>query len=269
MKNIHLIPDIAHLEKTMELANKYQADFEYNDFFIPQVFQNQEEIERRIRIYKALERDRRKDTLHGAFLDITIHSQDEEIRRVSQNRVRQSLSIAEELGIRGVVFHANLIPGYYAEAYLEGFLADSVEFWKRMLLEFPSLEIYIENMFEARVDELKALATAMEGEQRFGICLDYAHTKVFGRDDKDWLEQLAPYIRHFHINDNDLQNDLHQAVGKGRIDWKDFFVRLRKHQTDASVLVEVRDLKAWEESVIFMQRIQESPYYEKEQEDGE
>lgn len=260
MKQIHLIPDISNLEKTMELANKYHAAFEYNDFFIPQVLADPGEVQRRIRIYKALDRDRKKDTLHGAFLDITIHSQDEEIRRVSEKRVRQSLSIAQELGIRGVVFHANLIPGYYAKAYLEGFLTSSVSFWKQMLLEFPSLEIYMENMFEARVDEWKALAEAMKGEARFGICLDYAHSVVFGKDGKDWVEQLAPYIRHCHVNDNDLRGDLHQAVGSGRIDWKDFSGKMKKNQIETSVLVEVKDLQAWEDSVAFMKEMGCYPY---------
>lgn len=268
MKYIHLIPDINNLEKTMKFADKYHAVFEYNDFFLPQVFTNQAEVQRRIQIYKALDRDRSNDTLHGAFLDITIHSQDEAIRKVSEERVRQSLSIAETLGIRGVVFHANLIPGYYADAYLEGWLNASTEFWKRMLLEFPSLEIYIENMFEARVNELKRLVEAMRGETRFGICLDYAHTMVFGKDGKDWVKKLAPYIRHCHVNDNDLQGDLHWAVGKGRIDWKDFSDRMRKNQVDTSVLIEVKDLDEWEEAFLFMKKMKVYPYCEKEKEDA-
>lgn len=260
MKNIYLIPDINNLEKTMELAEKYQAYFEYNDFFLPLVFSDEKEIARRIEIYKALDRDRSKDTLHGAFLDITIHSQDPEIRKVSEGRVRQSLAIAEELGIRGVVFHANLIAGYYAKTYLEGWLSSSVQFWKKMLKEYPTLEIYIENMFESRFEDLKQLAEAMKEETRFGICLDYAHTSVFGKEHNDWVEQLSPYIRHFHINDNDLQDDQHQTVGNGEIDWEIFTEKMKKNQIDASVLVEVRELSSWEDSVDFMKKNNVYPY---------
>ena len=48
MKDIYLIPDIYNLEKTMELAKEYEASFEYNDFFLPQVLSDEEELKRRI-----------------------------------------------------------------------------------------------------------------------------------------------------------------------------------------------------------------------------
>ena len=126
MKDLYMIPDFENLEKTRKLAEKYNAYFEYNDFYMPAVYSDKEELKKRIQVYKALERDRSHDMLHGAFLDITIHSQDSEIRKISENRIRQSLSIAEELGIRGVVFHANLIAGFYAGYYLDGWFTASV-----------------------------------------------------------------------------------------------------------------------------------------------
>lgn len=254
MKEIYMIPDYDNLEKTMELAEKYNAYFEYNDFCMPSVYSNSEEVEKRIQLYKALERDRSHDMLHGAFLDVTIHSQDSEIRRLSEERVRQSLSIAEELGIRGVVFHANLIAGFYAEFYLDGWFEASIKFWKQMLIEYPTVEIYIENMFESRVDDLKRLAEAMKEEERFGICLDYSHFQVFGKDGKDWAEELAPYVKHSHINDNNLEDDSHWGVGNGATDWKVYTAKMQKNQIEASVLIEVKPLDSFEKSVVFMKK---------------
>ena len=101
MNDLYLIPDIHNLEKTVKLSKQYGAYFEYNDFFLPQVLDDKEEVEKRIKIYKTLDRDRSKDTLHGVFLDIIIHSMDEKIRSVSEERIRQVLCIAEELEIRG------------------------------------------------------------------------------------------------------------------------------------------------------------------------
>lgn len=253
LKNIHMIPDMEHIEESLELAFGYQACFEYNDFFLPQVLANEEETEKKIQFYCSLNRDRSKDTLHGAFLDVTIHSQDEKIRAVSKERVRQSLSIAKRLGIRGVVFHANLIAGFYDENYLNGWLQTSVNFYKEMLAEFPELEIYIENMFEARPDELKRLAEAMKDEERFGICLDYAHAVVFGKDAKLWVQELAPYIKHMHINDNDLHNDKHWQIGMGQIDWQEFAGLMEEYQLQTSVLIEVRGNKVWKESFEYLQ----------------
>jgi len=260
MNDIYLIPDINNLEKTIMLAKQYGAYFEYNDFFFPQVLADDKEIERRIQIYKSLDRDRSHDTLHGAFLDIAIHSQDEKIRKVSEERVRQSLSIAQEMGIRGVVFHANLIAGYYSEFYLQGWLSASIKFWKQMLKEYPSLEIYIENMFEDRMEDLKNLMEAMKDERRFGICLDFAHEQLYRKDDKDWIKELAPYILHCHINDNDLTDDRHWEVGAGSLDWNAFSNTIQKSQIEPSVLVEVRDLDAWEKSVCFIKKQGIYPY---------
>lgn len=260
MKDIYLIPDINNLERTMELAKQYGASFEYNDFFLPQVLSDEEELKRRIQIYKSLDRDRSKDTLHGAFFDIAIHSQDEKIRKVSEERVRQSLSIAEDLGIRGVVFHTNLIAGYYSEFYLQGWLSASIHFWKQMLKEFPSLDIYIENMFEDRVEDLKKLAEAMKEEPRFGICLDYAHNQLYGKDGADWIKELAPYISHCHINDNDLYDDRHWEVGTGKLDWNDFNDKMKKNQIESSILIEVRALDLWQKSVTFLKESGIYPY---------
>lgn len=254
MKDIYLIPDMEHIEESLELARQYQACFEYNDFFMPQVFSDEAEIEKRIQFYKALKRDRSHDTLHGAFLDVTIHSQDEKIREVSRERARQSLSIAERLGIRGVVFHANLIAGYYDENYLNGWLTASVDFYKEMLAEFPKLEIFVENMFEARPDDLKRLAEEMKEEPRFGLCLDYAHAAVFGKKPVMWVKELAPYIRHLHINDNDLCGDKHWHIGEGQMDWNEFSEAMKRYEVQTSVLIEVRGNENWHRSAEYLKK---------------
>lgn len=249
-----MIPDMQHIEESIELAEKYHAHFEYNDFFLPKVYLDEAEVEKRINFYQSLNRDRSRDTLHGAFLDVTIHSQDAQIREISRARVRQSLEIAERLGIRGVVFHVNLIAGYYDENYLNGWLHASVDFFKEMLIEFPKLEIFVENMFEARPDDLKRLAEAMKEEARFGICLDYAHAVVFGKDAAYWTRELAPYVKHMHINDNDLFDDKHWTIGDGQIDWTEFSDVMKKNQIDATILLELRGNESFKKSVDYMIR---------------
>ena len=253
MKEIYMIPDIKNPEKTMKISEKYNAYFEYNDFFVPNVYLNQEEVIKRIQIYKSLERDRSRDMLHGSFLDITLHSRDDEIRKISEKRIKQSLVIAEELGIRGVVFHPGLIPGFYAKSYLEDWLVSGIRFWKQMLGEFPSLEIYIENMFEARCHDLLRLACSMKEEPRFGICLDYSHYQVFGKDGKDWVKEFAPYVRHLHINDNNLIDDSHWEIGTGAINWTKYTEVMKKNRLDTSVLIETNCLDHFENSILYMQ----------------
>lgn len=256
LSKIYLIPNIEQIGYAEQLAKKYNVCFEYNDFFSPEVFNKEEEIERRMAVYMGLDRDRSRDTLHGAFLDVTIHSQDEEIKKVSEKRIRQSLTIAQRMGVGTVIFHSNLIAGFYAKPYLDNWLEKSTVFWNRMLDEFPDLQIYVENMFERRCDELLQLAEKMKDRERFGICLDYAHAMAFGKETDGWIEKLAPYIRHMHINDNDLCEDLHLALGEGRIDWQRWSADIKKQELGSSVLIEVRELEQWEKSIRYLQEKQ-------------
>ena len=75
MGNIYFIPDANNIEKSLELSRKYNGYFEYNDFMIPSVLDDEKRIAELIAFYKGLDRDRSQDTLHGAFLDVTVHRQ--------------------------------------------------------------------------------------------------------------------------------------------------------------------------------------------------
>lgn len=260
MGDIYLIPDRNCIEESMKLAKAYAAHFEYNDFFSPAVLEDDEKIEELIAFYEGLERDRSKDTLHGAFLDVTIHSDDPMIRKASEHRVRQCMEIADRLGIRGVIFHTNMIPNFRVDSYQKNWILRNEKFWRQILEEFPKLMVFIENMFDEEPDLLAQLAEKMRDEKRFGICFDYAHAQVFGHDIDDWMEQLGKFVNHMHINDNNLVADLHQSVGSGQIDWNIFNEKMKEKQIDATVLIEVKTLDAQKKSLEYMKEKCIYPY---------
>lgn len=249
-----IIPDIFHIEQSMKLEEEYGVKFEYNDFMMPHILDQEQECRNRIEFYKKLDRDCSMDTLHGAFLDVTVHSSDAQIRKVSEKRVYQSMQIAEELGVRGVVFHTGLIPNFRTEFYTRQWLEMNVEFWSKVLKDFPQQEIYMENMFDEEAERSIMLGKALESETRFGLCLDYAHVMAFGRcqDAKSWFCQAVPYVKHMHINDNDLKDDLHLAVGDGQIDWTKLKDLLEEYSAETSVLVEVSDYEGQKKSLEYL-----------------
>ena len=100
MEQLHIIPDRSRIGETLELAEDYHAAFEYNDFFNPAVLDDKRKVDELISFYVKQPHDRSRDTMHGAFLDITIHSEDSLIRQASERRIRQSMEIARELGVR-------------------------------------------------------------------------------------------------------------------------------------------------------------------------
>lgn len=252
MGQLLLIPDPAQAKASCAMAERYHACFEYNDFYQMELLDDPAALRGRIALYRSLDRDTSRDTMHGAFLDITIHSEDPLIREISRKRVFQSMEVAKALGVRGIVFHTGAIATFFSRFYDENWLRSNREFWSSVAECFPDIEILMENMFDNRVELILSLAEELSDLPNFGICLDYSHAGIFGKDPARWVEKLAPYIRHLHINDHDGKADLHEAVGEGITDWKTFDRALRESKIDPSVLIEVRSLEKWERSVNYL-----------------
>lgn len=264
MHKLYLVPDRKDMERMCTLAAEYGCAFEYNDFFLPKVMDDVMEQEAIIADYRKYreglpdgeqaESGFSADTMHGAFLDVTIHSDDPLIRDASMLRVRQSMEIAKSMGLRGVVFHTGRLAGFRAAGYLQNWRDRNEAFFRELASSCPEQQIYMENMFDEAPDVLAGLAEKMRDVKNFGICLDYAHAMLSKCPGREWIATLAPDIRHIHINDNDLQNDLHLAVGSGTLDWQEFDSLIREYRVEAPVLVEVNGYEAQKESLRYMKK---------------
>lgn len=254
---IEIIPEIDRIEEYAGLAEQYSLGFEYNDFFNPDLLDNREAIRERISFYRQLGRPEKKDTMHGAFFDIVPFSWDSGISRHSLYRMQQSAEIAAELGCRAVIFHAGLRPEFAGN---ERYYRNWLQTMSRVAGELASqwdVEIYYENVDETSPAELRELADSLGEERRFGICLDVAHMMLTGgMPPEEWLCGLAPYIRHFHLNDHHLKTDEHLALGCGSIDWQDIFEKIREYGLqDRSMLLEVNGLEKTTLSLEYLHKI--------------
>lgn len=252
MKGLYLIPDKGNLEQSIQLLEECQGAFEYNDFFLPSILDDQKKQLEIIESYSKVRTDFSNDTMHGAFLDVTVHSMDKKIQEVSELRVRQSMDIAKEMGLRGVVFHTNRIYGFRDAAYLKNWREANKTFFAALCEAYPNQQIFMENMFDEAPDVLLGLAEEMKDYTNFGVCLDYAHAVISGTEEATWMQELAPFIKHMHINDNDLKQDLHEVVGTGRINWKKFQQEMQGNQINASLLIEVSGIEKQKKSLEFM-----------------
>lgn len=261
---LYLIPNMKDIREILKLSEQYDAAFEYNEFAMPDVLGDADRTKELISFYKLLGRDTSCDTMHGAFLDITVHSEDPDIRSASRHRVYQCMDIADRLGLKAVIFHTNTIPNFRSRPYLDNWLKLNEEFYREVTDRYPHIAVFMENMFDELPDDLAAIAERMQDVENFGVCFDYAHANVFGRSVplKVWAETLLPYTRHIHVNDNDGHIDQHAAVGKGGIDWEEYdtliggYVRscdkMAKHAPAPSVLIETNSLDNIEQSCIYM-----------------
>jgi len=258
-----MIPDRNKIAESLKLAEDYHAAFEYNDFFHPSVLDDKKKIEELISFYCSQPHDRTNDTMHGAFLDIIIHSEDPLIRQASELRIRQSMDIAQDMGLRGVVFHTGRLYGFRDKAYIENWLEVNEAFFREILQKYPNQNVLIENMFDEAPDILAQFAKRFQNEPRLGVCLDYAHAAITSISGEEWVSALAPYIRHMHINDNDRVNDLHQEIGTGKIDWHAFDGEMRRHGVESSILIEMKDLERQRRSIEYLERNKLYPFAEK------
>lgn len=269
MKEIYLIPEYGNMEQSLELAKEYGCAFEYNDFYLPGVLDSPEEQEKIIRYYEKYRTDFSEDTLHGAFLDVTVHSSDPLIRQASELRVRQSMEIAKRMGVRGVVFHTGRLAGFCVDYYLKQWNEMNLDFFGKLAEEYPEQQIFMENMFDEAPGVLAKLAKQMaERAAGFGVCLDYAHAALTDCAQEEWIKTLAPWIRHMHINDNDLENDLHCPVGEGMIDWQRYKELVDTYHLTATVLVEVKGYEAQKRSLEFMRENGIYPLCKKDRKGG-
>ena len=242
MKQLLIIPSRKCIEQSLALAQEYGAGFEYNDFFDPNVLDDSELCKKITEEYRQLSLPE-YCTFHGDFYDVIVFSVDKKIREVSDLRVRQSIEAAEKIGAKAVVFHTNYDPFFTWRSYINGWLDTNEEYWSGILSEYPGMNIYFENMFDKSPDVMAELAERLCRYGNFGICLDYAHAALTPVPHEEWVKKLGKYVRHMHINDNDLMGDLHLAVGEGKIDWNEFYRLYEQYVEGASVLVETSSVE--------------------------
>ena len=239
MKQLLIIPDRGNIKQSLAIAEEFGTGFEYNDFYDPNILDDRELCQKITEEYRGLSLPPHQlCTLHGAFYDVIIFSVDKRIREVSDLRVRQSIRAAENIGAKAVVFHTNYDPFFSWRSYIDGWLDTNEKYWSGILGEYPDMNIYFENMFDRSPDVMAELAERLYGYGNFGICLDYAHAALTPVPHEEWVKKLGKYVRHMHINDNDLIGDLHRAVGKGKINWDKFYRLYDEYLEGASILIE-------------------------------
>lgn len=242
MDKISIVSLIDNVDAIREIADKYQLAFEYNDFFNPDILDDEERLLELVEVYKNQEKPSRS-TVHGAFFDVIPFSLDPQIRKISLERIEQSILIAKEIGARGVVFHTNYNPFLSSEEYVTSWVKNNVEIWSEILSANPDIEIYLENMFDTTPNIMVKLSEELCKYDNYGVCLDYAHAAISKTDPEEWARVLSPYIKHVHINDNDLISDLHLAWGDGKIDRQSFYKCYNKYMSDATVLIETNSIE--------------------------
>lgn len=249
MKQLLIIPDLNDIRQSLALAERHSLGFEYNDFFAPAVLDSERDADDIIGRYKEYQLPG-FTTMHGAFFDVIPFSPDSRIREISMLRIEQSISAAKRIGAGAVVFHTNYNPFLSSEAYDTDWTDRNAVIWAEILQKHCDISIYLENMFDKTPEMMRRLSERLCVYDNYGVCLDYAHAALSDVPPQIWAQTLGRYIRHVHLNDNDLKSDLHLAWGDGLIDRDAFYECYKKHLSSASVLIEVSGVEKQRRSVM-------------------
>lgn len=195
--------------------------------------------------------------MHGVFFDIAMTSTDEIIRNRSRVLMNNSMEIAANLGVKGVVFHTGINPGLWNRSYLDGWLDTAATWLDKLAKEYSHIEIYIENTFDKEPGVLTSLIDLLSHRKNVKLCLDYGHALLTDTEDEEWVRQMAPYVGHVHLNDHDMKEDLHLAPGKGLVDFERFEDLMEEYEVDAQVLLELNGAQEQLEALKYMTKLEE------------
>ena len=173
--------------------------------------------------------------LHGPFNELFPCAIDPKARALAAQRYRQACDLASGYGADKVVIHAGFVPHIYYPCW---YTEQSVLFWREFLKDTPgNLTICLENVMESDPGWMRDIVKEVD-DPRLGICLDVGHANVCSQIPvSGWLETLGPWIRHFHMHNNDSTADTHSSLAQGNIPMEDIL-----HQAeglDATVTLEV------------------------------
>lgn len=78
-----------------------------------------------------------------------------------------------------------------------------------------------------------------------GFCFDLAHSEIYNQTE----ELMKIDIDHIHLTDNNKRIDQHLEIGKGSIDFKDFFRKLKAKNYNKKIILECNKLQDSIESI--------------------
>ena len=233
-------------ENAINAISDWEMGMEINHTCISEMLDD----EKRGELIKSIREDIEKSgatnlVMHGPFTEIHPAAIDYKVRELGMERLNQAYLVCSELGVKKMVVHTGWLPFIYFKEYQA---EKAAKFWQSFMANKPQdFEIYIENVLE---DEPYMILDMMEKikDPRIHLCLDTGHMNAMMNDEydiEDWFKVLSPYIEHFHLHNNDGENDSHSPLGEGSMDFDEIFELINQYcDDDATITIEARDAES-------------------------
>lgn len=154
--------------------------------------------------------------LHAPFNELHPAAIDPLAKDLARHRMEQAYTACKDLGISKMVVHSGYVPHIYFKSWHQ---EQSVKFWTGFMADKPEdFQLCIENVLE---DEPQMMADMLKDidQPNIGICLDIGHANCMSDVPvSQWIQVLSPYIKHFHLHNNDGSYDWHAPFDEGSMD---------------------------------------------------
>ena len=220
------------VEKNLERAASFSIGLEVylDNHLVEEIDMGQvKELSEKLRDHKI------PCTLHAPFMDLSPGGYDRSIRKITRDKLKKSVEVANILEARACVCH----PGYDKwrfDGNEQLWLNGSIETWAEVLrVANKDLPIVIENIFEETPATFTALFDYFK-EKNLWFCFDSGHFNLFSKVSlDDWLAPLKGRIREMHLHDNHGTFDDHLPIGSGSFPFRELNAFLR--QTDTKQII--------------------------------
>ncbi|MDD4492886.1 MAG: sugar phosphate isomerase/epimerase [Eubacteriales bacterium] len=191
-------------------------------------------------------------SVHGVFIDINYSGGDPLIFEVSKKRIIQCAQNAKKLNINKMILHTCFFPILTETDMLyDIWCEDSANFLIRIAEQYD-MELFIENVLDISPFVLHKLMQKANNE-RIGVCLDVGHANLTKTPIAEWVRVLHPYIKYFHLSDNNGVFDEHLALGDGNIDFEELGQLIKQYGIKADYTLEVAGLERVLRSIGYLQ----------------
>jgi len=157
-------------------------------YFSPQILDKWPEDEFKA-VAREVEQFDLKTTFHAPFYDLSLGSIEPKVRRVTQERLEQILSLADFFHPLSIVIHLSYDARIYEE-HLEEWLENTVQTIGKIIPVAEKQKIYLnlENVFESEPNIFLLVLKRFTSDY-IGICFDIGHIYAFTHTTLEKLEQ--------------------------------------------------------------------------------
>lgn len=234
---VHLPYHVFYKYSEMLSSSGYGPEIYFNSRTI---YSDEEEIER---VSNFLRTNSIPCTMHAPYLDLSPGAIEENLRKITLERLLKAVHVANILKPISIVFHHNWDHWKY-EDDLEEWLDNARDTFSQIIEKLdPEISVLLENVYDQNPEILLRLREKLYYE-RVGFCFDTGHFLNFSMISlREWLEKVKNFLVEIHLHDNMGKKDQHLAIGDGIFPFEELFSFLKENNLNPILTIEAHSFE--------------------------